>query len=371
MKNQVWEILDNGVLHRQILKDLKSSPQINLVELFVSDNCPLKCRHCFHADVRSVDTPLSLEEWKTVIEKFIQLGARHFHIAGREPFTERITLELLDYLSERKKTIDLKFGAISNGMNSRKHLLRIQQSKLDYLEISVDGLSDTHDYMRGKGTYRHTWETLGEALSLLGQNRISIATAIHKANISQIPDIIQNLSRIGVRKFFFQPVMPMGYALNMINLLIEGTEYRRAILELKEFFNRLKNQNDAIAVMFYVPPEMTHSLCEGDPWLEEELVKYILHGSSLTKFGRSYLQLDFNVVRVPFWRHFIVTEDGYIINECSSRSVPNYIDFSIGNVLQEPLSELIHNSRQFAINYVEQLLAANHELLLEPVMNFR
>src|SRR5258706_7201086 len=111
MADHVWEILDQGIVHSQILKDLKGKPRISMVELFVSDNCPLKCKHCFHADVHSVDPPLSLQEWQAVIDQFIVLGVRHFHIAGREPFTEQITLELLDYLSEKKKNIDLKLGA--------------------------------------------------------------------------------------------------------------------------------------------------------------------------------------------------------------------------------------------------------------------
>jgi len=359
MQYKVWDVLDKGILHRQILKDLKGKPRVAMVELFVSDNCPLKCKHCFHADVRSVDTPLSFQEWQSVIEQLINLGIRHFHIAGREPFTERITLELLGYLSERKKTINLKLGVISNGLNCRRHLREIQQLELDYLEISVDGLADTHDFMRGKGTYRHTVETLIEALSFLGDNRISTATALHKGNIHQIPDIIRNLGKLGVRRFFFQPVVPMGYALTMTDLLIGGREYREAILETRDLLAQAEFQGRGIAVMFYTPPELVRSLCLGDPWLEEELGKYILRGRSLTKQGSSYLQLDFNVVRVPFWQHFIVTEDGYIIDECYSRSIPNYTEYSIGNVRQLPILELIHNSRQFAFHQVEMELAAN------------
>lgn len=361
MKGQVWEMLDKGILHRQIFKDLKSQPQISLVELFVSDNCPLTCKHCFHADVRTIDPPLSLREWQSVIEEFISLGVRHFHIAGREPFTELITLELLEFLSEKKKTVDLTFGAISNGLNSRKHLAKIQASRLDYLEISVDGLTDTHDFIRGKGTYRHVIKTLKEALALLGDNRVSTATSLHKANVDQVPGIIHELAQLGIRRLFFQPVLPMGYALNMTDLLMGGEEYRRAILATKELLaqSEYEYQKHGIAVMFYVPPELIHSLCRGDAWFEKELGNYIREGKSVTKQGSSYLQLEFNVIRVPFWRHFIVTEDGYVIDECASRSIPDYIKRSAGSVRQLPLRDLIHNSRQFAMDYVDMSLAAS------------
>jgi MoaA/NifB/PqqE/SkfB family radical SAM enzyme len=356
MPSQIWEILDTGTLYRHVLKNLQGKFPINMVELFVSDHCPLKCKHCFHADVRSVDPPLSLQEWQAVIEQFVDQGVRHFHLAGREPFTEHITLELLAYFSKMKEKLNLKIGAISNGLNCQKYLDEIQRSNLDYLDISVDGLESTHDFVRGKGTYKRVFQNLKEIILALGSNRISTATALHKANIHQIPEIIHTLSQLGIRRFFFQPVVPMGYALTLTDLLLEGREYGRAISETKKILAQAEYQSPGIVVKFYVPPEIVRSLCLEDPSLEVALLDFLLQGQSVLTQGSSYLELDFNLTHIPFWQHCIVTEDGYIINDCYSRSVPNYVDNSLGSVRQFSIQELLCNARQLAINYLASIL---------------
>lgn len=362
MQNQVWDILNGSGLQRQILNELKYTPSVGMVELFVSDNCPLACKHCFHADVRSVDPPLSLQEWISVIDQLIYMGGRHFHLAGREPFTEKITLDILAYLSARKQAVDLKLGVISNGLNCRKHLQAIRASALDYLEISIDGMADTHDFMRGKGTYRRTIENLKEIVSALGEKRVSTATALTKRNICQIPEIVQSLSHLGLRRFFFQPVTPMGYALSMTDLLIDGEEYRQAILQTRQELAKAEFQNAGIVVMFYVPVEMLYAVCQGDEWIEQELLNSLYRETSVTKQGVNYLQLDFAIAHIPFWRHVIVTEDGYLISDCASRSVSRYQELSAGSVRHMPLPELVGQAQALAIQQVEHILAGKNVL---------
>jgi len=357
MRNQVWDIINGSSLQYQILHELKYTPSVGMVELFISDTCPLACKHCFHADVRSVDQPLSFQEWAAVIDQLIRMGGRHFHLAGREPFTEKVTLDILAYLSAKKQTVDLKLGAISNGLNCRKHLHAIQSSGLDYLEISIDGLADTHDFMRGKGTYQRTIENLKEIVTVLGEKRVSTATALTKRNIRQIPDIIQSLSHLGLRRFFFQPVTPMGYALSMSDSLIDGEEYRQAIHWTRQALAKAEFQNTGMVVMFYVPLEMLYLVCQGDEWIEQELLHSLYQETSVTKQGVNYLQLDFAIANIPFWRHMIVTEDGYLINDCASRSVPHYQELSAGSIRHMPLAELIGKTQSIAIRRIEQNLA--------------
>lgn len=357
MQHQVWDILNGSDLQLQILDELKHTPRIGMIELFISDTCPLACKHCFHADVRSVDPPLSLQEWIVLIDQFIDMGGRHFHLAGREPFTEKVTLDVLAYLSVRKQDVDLKLGAISNGLNCRKHLQAIQASALDYLEISIDGLADTHDFMRGKGTYRRTIDNLAEIISVLGERHVSTATALTKRNLDQIPEIIQSLSHLGLRRFFFQPVMPMGYALSLHNLLLDGKEYGQAILRTRQKLAQAEFQNAGIVVMFYVPVEMLFAVCQGNAWIEQELLDSLYQETSVTKQGVNYLQLDFAIARVPFWRHVIVTEDGYFISDCASRAVPHYQELSAGSIRHMPLPEIIGQAQALAIRQVERILA--------------
>jgi MoaA/NifB/PqqE/SkfB family radical SAM enzyme len=354
MINQFWKALDKGILHRNVLRCLQEGDKlrINAVQLYVSDRCPLKCRHCFLGDVRSVDRPLFLQEWQSAIDQFVDLGVQSIHLAGREPFTEHITLELLAYLSKKKEQHNLYISTISNGLNCRKHLNEIQHSGLDHLDISIDGLESTHDFMRGKGTFKHIIKNLKEIILALGSERVSTATVLHKANIHQIPEIIDTLSQLGIRNCFFQPVAPVGSALAMTDLLLEGREYGQAILETKEFLARPEYQALGIVVRFTIPSKIARSLCQVNPWFEQELLAYLSQEKAELPQVSSYLRLNFGLLHVPFKQHCVVTADGYIVSD--TRSFSNYVDNSLGSVRQHSVEDLLSKARQFAIDYLRR-----------------
>jgi MoaA/NifB/PqqE/SkfB family radical SAM enzyme len=356
MISQLWETLDTGILHYDVLRNLQDELHINAAHLYVSDRCPLKCKHCFHGDVRSVDRPLSLQEWQLVIEQFVDLGVQYFHLAGREPFTEHVTLELLAYLSKKKEQHNLYVSAISNGLNCRKYLDEIRRSGLDHLDISIDGLESTHDFMRGRGTFKHTIQNLKEILLVLGSERVSTATVLHKGNIHQISAIIDTLSQLGIRNCFFQPVAPVGYALTLTDLLLEGREYGQAILDTKKLLARPEYQASGIVVRFAIPSKIGRSLCQVDPWFEQALLASLSQGEAELPQESSYLRLIFGLIHIPFGHHCIVTEDGYIVSDTPSRSVSNYVDNSLGSVRQHSVEDLMSKARQFTINYLESLI---------------
>jgi MoaA/NifB/PqqE/SkfB family radical SAM enzyme len=341
-----------GILHHQIVQDLQGPPKVNVVELFVSDRCPLKCRHCFHADVHSIEPSLSVEEWKFVIDQFLDLGVRHFHVAGREPFTEVATMSILTYLAEKKNIHDLKFGVISNGLNCRKYLRELRDLNLDYLEISLDGLEDTHNYLRGNRIHHHVIETLKEALLLLGNHRVSTATVLHRSNVSEIPEFICSLGELGIRRFFFQPIEPVGYALGLTKLLLDPVEYRRSIIQIRDLLASPSYQKRPASIVFYVPSEMVRVLCMGESWLEDELYRCLMGTLAITAQGPTRLLLDFEAVRAPYWNHVVITEDGYLIERCSSRSTQQYREQSIGNAVRTPIADLMKTARSMSADYL-------------------
>lgn len=352
MSSAVLNIRENGTLTHQVARTLSRQHSMQFVELYVSDVCPLSCRHCFHADVRSIDPPLSSQEWELVVNQSIDLGVRHFHLAGREPFAADVTLSLLEHFANIRKGLDFTFGAITNGISCRPHLNAIKQSGLDYLEISVDGLADSHEFLRGRHTYTRVLSAVAAALAALGDDRLSTATTLYKGNVGHITEIIDVLGQLGVRRFFFQPLARMGYARWLGHVFIDGYQYRQAILQVREMLRARESHHPAIAVMFYVPPGMVRPVCVGNKWLEQSLMKCLSAGEATSVHGHSYLQLDFDIIRVPFWRNLIVTEDGYLLDHCSSRSTQAYIEASIGNIRRTPLVVLLQRCRARALEHV-------------------
>jgi len=354
VKTQIEQLISNRNIYYQVLNELSNIPKVNFVELYTSDKCPLSCAHCFHGDVRSIDKPLSTNEWQSVIEQLVKLGVRHFHLAGKEPFSDKSTLDLIDYLGIKKKFIDLKFGVITNGLNLKKHLERLRGANLDYLEISIDGLEDTHDDFRGKGTFRISMAGIGDSISVLGDNRVSTATVLSKANSFQIAEMLRILPQNGIRKLFFQPLLPYGSALNLEHLFLTSDEYRQIILESKHILSSLKSRNLGIVVMFHIPSEMLQVVCDGVGWLEKLLSDYLSNKKPIARVGNNYLQFDFSLVDIPFWGHFIITNDGYLIDDCSIRSTNAYVQESIGNIRDSSIEDLVCKSKQIITEFIKR-----------------
>ena len=352
MSPTVQKVFNTDFVLTQVMEDLSGNPPIDFVELYTSDECQLKCTHCFHGTVRSIDKPLSLTEWIYVIDQFQELGAYHFHISGREPFLEKNTFPILHYLNKKKGSSRLKFGLITNGINCEKYLGKTICSNLDYFEISIDGLVESHEFLRGKGTYVRTVNTLKSALYTLGELVVSTSTIVYKNNLSELTYYIDDFIHLGVKRFFFQPIQKIGFAEKNYELLINPFEYRNAIIDIIDMLAAEKYNHVGVKAYFFVPSSMTKTLCNGDEFFLNILTKYLENGEIVHNEGMNTIQFAFELIRVPYWRNFIITQDGYLIDHCSTRSTFNYKQMSIGNVRSTSLTDLISKARQFSKEYV-------------------
>lgn len=135
--------------------DSISAPETVFFEL--TKKCNLRCGHCFNDSGIRAENELSLEEIFDIIDKLYDAGVFSIKVTGGEPFSRKDILSILEYLEEK----GLNFIVYSNGTNieprylsklkSFKHLLKIR--------ISIDGIEETNDSIRGKGTFKKAMET--------------------------------------------------------------------------------------------------------------------------------------------------------------------------------------------------------------------
>ena len=107
--------------------------------------CNLSCGYCDrHTPMRH---ELTQEEIFSALDEFRRLGMLHTHLDGGDPLTHRHIDEIVDWLTQRGVTVSLN----SNGILVPKKLHTIR--KLSVLKISLDGPPDSHDAMRGTGSF--------------------------------------------------------------------------------------------------------------------------------------------------------------------------------------------------------------------------
>lgn len=131
--------------------EVLSTGHIRELWFHITNACNLSCRHCLFAsgpgDSASLDADFILQ---TAAEAW-DSGCRVFALTGGEPFVHD-QIEMI--IKGLQAMGDTHVVVLTNGKNLRQNLSGTGYD-LDrlHLQISVDGLGEHHDWLRGKGAF--------------------------------------------------------------------------------------------------------------------------------------------------------------------------------------------------------------------------
>lgn len=114
--------------------------------LVLTNACNLRCRHC-RIPARG-EMPLRWDEIVGVIESFYRRGGRALYLEGGEPFLWRDGDRRLEDIVERAHAIGYRTVIIyTNGTIPLR-------TSAEVVFVSLDGLKETHDFLRGESFER-------------------------------------------------------------------------------------------------------------------------------------------------------------------------------------------------------------------------
>lgn len=144
----------------------------------ITSACNLRCLHCpFHGDT----TPdLDTGEWINVFKTLENMGVVLLNLEGGEPFTRPDLPELVDYMKEHFYS-----GVTTNGTFPI-------ETNADIVWVSVDGMGETHDQIRGKGV----WDKMIKNIMESSHPNIHTNSTLNNLNYRDIPQFIQDYSHI-------------------------------------------------------------------------------------------------------------------------------------------------------------------------------
>lgn len=159
----------------RILKD--RSPIVAAIK--ITQRCNLKCKHCTWSNKVTRDLPFA--EWKDIIDRLYEQGVTTIAIEGGEPTLYRDISGIVEYIKSKNMYVIF----ITNGTRD------ISGIDPDVFWISIDGMKESHDEMRGKGVFE-------KAISTLKKNHnkkiIALAT-ISKTNAEDIEPMCRYFSQ--------------------------------------------------------------------------------------------------------------------------------------------------------------------------------
>ena len=151
--------------------------------LFITDYCNLRCRHCFEAGhAGTIQKPFS--KIKEELEYAYSLGSRFLDLEGGEPTLWREGEKNINDIIKLAKKIG--FFSVTVTTNAQ---LPIDWVHADLIWVSLDGVGEYHDEIRGSGAFAKLVENVRPYES--NGRRLGANIAVNRFNRASVCDTIR------------------------------------------------------------------------------------------------------------------------------------------------------------------------------------
>lgn len=178
-------------------KNINYQPKYVYMEL--SNFCNLQCKHCFAEAVRKNGTTVEKEKMIEFLHIMKQRNNFSIRFGGGEPLLVPYLCELIKFCSDQ----GIGTAITTNGLLLDKIKLNdLKVAGLKELTISIDGLENNHDFIRGKGNYKKVVQKI-ELCQEIDLISVSLAYTVTSKNYWEIEKFLKVFYKFGIKKFFF------------------------------------------------------------------------------------------------------------------------------------------------------------------------
>ncbi|NHQ59733.1 radical SAM protein [Chlorobium sp. BLA1] len=279
--------------------------------------CTLNCMHCGSRAGNARPNELSLEECFTVADALLALGCKDLTFIGGEVFLFKGWDQLSEYLTNK----GIKINIVTNGYRIGKaEIEQIKRAGLINVGVSIDGIEQTHNMIRGRDD---AFQRIEQTLDLLSKHGISICavTSLMQLNCNDLEDLYLFLLEHDVSLWQLQLINAMGNMADRPDFVVTPAQVRQVI-----DFIRDKNRDQQMVVV----------AADSIGYFDDNET-YIRGTSSL----------------IPCWGGCSAGITGLFIDSvgnikgCGSLYSDHFIE---GNVRQKPLADIWNNENAFAYN---------------------
>jgi radical SAM family uncharacterized protein len=154
-------------------------------------NCNLKCKMCPFWKRKSNDS--SSEREKAILRQIYNSGACGIAFEGGEPLLRKDLVEILAF----SRSLPLHTSLITNGTLLESKIDEIAPHINGVVYVSIDGLEETHDTIRGvSGCFR---KAVRGIIASREKVSVTINTTIMAENIYEIEDLVKLAKGLDVR----------------------------------------------------------------------------------------------------------------------------------------------------------------------------
>lgn len=167
----------------------------NSLQISITDNCQLMCKHCYNQNFKREDRNINLDDILFFEDKLKKCEVyfkknknilKNVSITGGEPTLNPYVEDICNYYDKNNYHISM----LSNGIDIQDELISKFKTYRHFdIQISIDGIGNIHDYIRGKGTFSKSVDTIKRLTS--SGIIVTIAFTANSYNYKEFPKVVK------------------------------------------------------------------------------------------------------------------------------------------------------------------------------------
>lgn len=175
--------------------------------------CNLRCKHCYQRADKPTPDELTKQEAMDAVDEMADAGVAYIAFSGGEPLVRKDFFQVTRKAKEREMGVAI---ATNGTLLTEDKLKKLEELDCQYIQISLDGLRDTHNRMRGFNAYERTIEGIENAVN--SDITVGIAMTVTKDNLHEVDDVIDLTEELGADIFMHYNFIPTGRGEDMMAL---------------------------------------------------------------------------------------------------------------------------------------------------------
>ena len=211
-----------------------SAPLKLFIEL--TNKCNLRCTFCSSNSGGRQNDCLSLSQIESLLSNAHDMGIFEIGLIGGEPLCYPHFFDVVEMIKNLYFSIHLN----TNGFCNKETLYKLSQSGIEKINISIDGLKDCHEAIRGCNTFD---KTIANTKYLLSEgNKVQINFTANKTNQADIEGMILLVEELGC-PLKIAPMILIGRAQSMAETIISPDDWTAIYERISNYLQKVKPKN--------------------------------------------------------------------------------------------------------------------------------
>jgi radical SAM protein with 4Fe4S-binding SPASM domain len=196
--------------------------------------CNLKCGHCGSRAGKRRTDELSTAECLDVVHQLAAAGTREVTLIGGEAYLRRDWLEIAAEIARLGMHCGLQTGA--RGL-TRERIEAAHAAGIRAMGVSVDGLRDLHDRIRGvAGSHDQAMRAIRDIAEVGIEPGVN--TQINTLSMPQLTDVFDEITAAGAKYWQVQLTVAMGNAVDNAAMLLQPHQIVDVVDTLATLYHR-------------------------------------------------------------------------------------------------------------------------------------